>query len=388
MEQLNKGLTKHLYRMDEVLSSLRWSIINHNLHETAFWTLELYESNFIQECIETLETIWVYQIGFGSWFTLRLIQSVYDTGDINQENLVSLTCAFAKQRHCDSTIFHLLLRGAIEVNWKPAFPHSMEYSTVSEGVEDCLKRGKLQEAWLMGRAMSIEDSWKLLDKIANKLNRTDALLIIKELRPSVYERLALAYILVSLNDAKWNLSQELINNHIPTEVHDAINEWTNDVSMRKRRAIKPRSEALLYLTRRSEQTPYVSSEPEIQENLETTLLNSEYWSSILDHYMTNGSWKSDDHKESFYDTFFPDDIPDEWSVASREMSHGRGLGKSIEQARPRFIHHTLQRSKSLELWNSVFPSNLDCSMEWDRLYSVKPVIECPIKPLKKAFEIV
>jgi hypothetical protein len=156
--------------------------------------------------------------------------------------------------------------------------------------------------------------------------------------------------------------------------------------MRKRRAIKPRIEALLYLTSRSEQTPYVSSEPDIQGGLLNSLKSSEYWSCILDHYMVNNEWKSDEHLESFYETYFPNDIPDEWSLESREMSHGRGLGKPLEQARSRFIHNTLQRSKSLELWNSQF-KNIDCSMDWSNLYSVKPLIQLPLKPVKKRFEI-
>jgi hypothetical protein len=167
-----------------------------------------------------------------------------------------------------------------------------------------------------------------------------------------------------------------------------MEDWKVETSMRKRRAIKPRAEALLYLTNRSEQTPYVSSEPDIQGGLLNSLKASEYWSCILEHYMTDGLWKSDEHLESFYDTYFPNDIPDEWSLQSREMSHGRGLGKPIELARSRFISHTLQRSKSIELWNSQFKSELDCTMDWSNLYSVKPTVQLPMKPLKKAFDIV
>jgi hypothetical protein len=120
-----------------------------------------------------------------------------------------------------------------------------------------------------------------------------------------------------------------------------------------------------------------------------TLKQSEYWSCILEHYMESGltTWKSDEHHESFYETYFPNDIPDEWSLQSREMSHGRGLGKPIDIARARFIHHTLQRSKSLELWNSQF-KEIDCTMDWSNLYSVKPVFQFPLKPLKKNFQIV
>lgn len=388
MKITNQSLTKHLYRLDEVLSSLRWSIITHNLLDTAFWTIELCESNFDQECLEMLETIWLYNIGFGSWFALRLIQSVYEEGEVSQENMIAITCALAKRRICDSTIFHLLLRGATTSNWKPMFPHSKEYKTIREGVEDCLERGKLNEAWLLGRSMSTDEQWSMLDTIANKLGRIDALSILKELRTCVYENLAAAYVLVSLDEITWVSSQGDLENKIPIEVEEAIAEWSQETSMRKRRAIKPKTEALLYLTARSEQTPYTSSEPDIQYGLIETLKKSEYWLCILEHYMSNNKWKSDEHLESFYKTYFPDDIPDEWSLQSREMSHGRGLGKTVEQARARFINHTLQRSKSLEIWNSQFKTEIDCTMDWSNIYSVKPELDLPLKAIKKTFDIV
>lgn len=389
MKISNNSLTKHLYRLDEVLSSLRWSIITHNIHDTAFWTIELCESNFEQECLEMLETIWLYNIGFGSWYSLRLIQSVYEDGGVSQENMISITCALAKRRICDSTIFHLLLRGATNSDWKPLFPHSNEYTTIQGAVEDCLRRGKLNEAWLLGRSMDIEKQWQMLEPIASSLGRSEALSVIKELRQCAYENLAAAYVLVSLDEVVWISSQEELENILPKEVEEAINDWQAETSMRKRRALKPKTEALLYLTSRSEQSQYTSSEPDIQMGLLDTLKKSEYWSCILEYYMTDGlrGWKSDEHLETFYETYFPEDIPDEWSLQSREMSHGRGLGKPLEEARSRFIYYTLQRSKSLELWNSRFNLNIDCTMEWSNLYSVKPVIQFPLKPIKKAFEI-
>uniref|UniRef100_A0A6C0AP60 Uncharacterized protein n=1 Tax=viral metagenome TaxID=1070528 RepID=A0A6C0AP60_9ZZZZ len=378
--------------MDEVLSSLRWSIITHNLTDTAFWTIELFESNLIQECIELLETIWLYHIGFGSWFALRLILYTYEAGDINQANLLAITCAFAKRRLCDSTVFHLLLRGAIanKKPWVPAFPHTTEYHTVQQAVLDCLKRGKLQEAWLLGRALTEEEQWTLLEGMANELGRSDELLVLKELRECRQESLASSYILVSLDHISWMQSQEVMDNTIPREVQSAIEEWNAldlSKSMRKRRAIKPKPEALL-LTARSKQTPYESSEPQIQDGLLHALRDSEYWSGILEPYMNGDKWKTQRHKELFYDTHFPQEIPDEWSLADREQSHGRGLGKSEEQARARFIQLTLQHSKSLELWNSRFPNGFDCSMDWTALYSSRPIFSLPMKPVKKVFEII
>ena len=152
--------------------------------------------------------------------------------------------------------------------------------------------------------------------------------------------------------------------------------------------MKPKPEGIMYLTRRSEQSVYESSEPEVQLGLEKTLLESEYWSEIIGYYMKDGKWKSSLDKEAFYEKFFPQDIPDEWSLADREKSHGRGLGKPLSLARRRFIYYTLQRSKSIELWNSQFPSDIDCSMDWGSLYDGLNIkIALPLKPLRKVLEI-
>lgn len=390
MNPLKQFLTKHLYRVDEVLSSLRWSIITHTLTDTAFWTIELYESNLIQECIDLLENIWIHHVGFDSWFLLKCIQGVYETGEISQSNLVKLSCVMARRKTHDSTTFHLLLRGATSPSWKPIFPHSKEYQNLEEAVTDCIKRGKLKEAWLLSRSMEPSEQWILLESIAAIRGRKEAIETIKTLGTSIYAQLAIAYILVSLDDTAWIRSQEEIEHILPVEVIQAIDDWSKETSMRKRRAIKPKPEALLHLTLRSQQSPYISSESDIQENLLKSLEASEYWSTILSSYMLKGNWISDIRKESFFETFFPQDIPDEWSLKDREQSHGRGLGKSIEQGRSRFIYYTILRSKSLKLWNSVFPE-LDCSMEWDSIYDElkkKSKIEFPMTPIKKIFEII
>ena len=389
MKITNYSLTKHLYRLDEVLSSLRWAIITHNIHDTAFWTVELCESNFEQECADMLETIWITHIGFGSWFSLRLIQHIYEEGAISQEDLVKITCSLSKRKLTDSTIFHLLLRGATTPsNWRPIFPHTKEYKTIEEAVEDCLNRKKITEAWLLGRSMSIEAQWKMLSALSEKKGRNKAFDILREFRCSVYENLAAVYVLIAIDEITWISSQEPIDNTIPIEIEEAMDDWAIESSMRKRRILQPKPEALLYLTRRSEQSVYETADSEITGNIEDILLKSEYWSSILGSYMLNEKWISDDHKECFYDTFFPDDIPDEWSLSDREKSHGRGLGRIVEQARIRFINATLQRSKSFELWNPQI-SGYDCSMEWDTLYTElqKIKIELPLKPVRKVFEI-
>ena len=40
------------------------------------------------------------------------------------------------------------------------------------------------------------------------------------------------------------------------------------------------------------------------------------------YWKPKACWETDDEKEEFYDTYFPADIPDEWSREDQEKSHG------------------------------------------------------------------
>ena len=56
------------------------------------------------------------------------------------------------------------------------------------------------------------------------------------------------------------------------------------------------------------------------------LWGSEFWDEVV---AERGGWqavRSDDAvREWFYDTYFPDDIPDEWSRIDQAKSHGGGV---------------------------------------------------------------
>lgn len=392
MKFVNKGLTKHLYRIDEVLSSLRWSIINKHIYEAMFWGIEVYESDMLQDALEMLEHVWLTNIGFGSWFCFRLIQAIYSDGEINCDQWLSVISAFTRTEIRDSTIFHLLIRGALtSPSWHPHFSHSSAYMTISNAVSDCLRRGKLMDAWLLGRALDPSDQWAILTEIASDKGCHDQLEMLRIFRPNIYECLASAYVLVAIDSITWASSQQSMDDYISDEIQTAIRKWCEETNMRKRRVIQVRDQAILYTCLRSG----LSSESDIMLSLESTLKQSPYWANILNSYMKHDKWISDIKKEEFYDAHFPQDIPDEWSAEDRAKSHGPGLGLTQAQTRMQYILHTLQCSKSLELWSSKFSPELDCSMEWGTIYSnllescfanLKPLF--PKKPVTKKFEII
>jgi hypothetical protein len=66
-------------------------------------------------------------------------------------------------------------------------------------------------------------------------------------------------------------------------------------------------------------------------NIEKYLVECPFWDEILSEYADVDSdtniinWHSDDKMEEFYDKYFPDDIPDEWTKKDKLKSHGDGI---------------------------------------------------------------
>jgi hypothetical protein len=64
-------------------------------------------------------------------------------------------------------------------------------------------------------------------------------------------------------------------------------------------------------------------------HVEPSLIGCPFWEEAISEYgvIEEGCivWNSDDDLEDFYDRYFPDDIPDEWTKAEKAVSHGDGL---------------------------------------------------------------
>ena len=393
MEHFKNCLTIHLYRKDEALASIRWAILSRNHTEAVFWGLELYDSNMESDAIQMLHTTWVSRLGFGtgSWF--RFIQ-IQGTGKhVDRDDWCKLIVSLCRASLHDTTAFYLLIRGASTAyTWQPAFAHSKEYLTLDVALDHTLRRGKLLEAWLLSRAVGATAQWSILVKIATEKGRHHAIKLLRNSLLLPIEQLAAAFVLVTLNQVAWAAAQLPTVITLPAELVQAIEGWDSTDSLRLRRAIKVKPEAIVYTCRRSSQSVSESNEHEIQGDLEINLVTSSYWQGVLKPYRKANSWKSDVLKEKFYDLFFIHDIPDEWSLADREKSHGRGLGKPDDHALKQFVHHTFQRSETLGLWD--YDKTLDSleSLDFTQLYSTLQeqclkAIRLPLCIITKTFEL-
>ena len=349
---------------------------------------------------DLLISTWVQWIGFGK-SCFSVIGDLLKVTEMDRDEFIHNLYALCRLPR-DSTGFSILLMGSLKPSrWQPRFAHATQYMTIEEATEDCLKRGKLSEAWLLARALYPEVQWTVLNKIAETKGRTAELDIVRQFEFDCISRVA-AFILVSISDeALANCILPYSKPQIVSELIGAVEDWDSQDSIRKRRIYKIRPEAITFWCSRSSISVSDSLLNDIECNLEINLRESHCWKTILEDYEENGSWKSDQFKEMFYNTYFPwinDDIPDEWSLKDKEQSHGRGLGKRPEIGLRHFINGVINSKNCIGMYKPIskltekdeLPQNLD----WDSVYE-SMICECsdslksalPFRPVKKEFVI-
>jgi len=109
-------------------------------------------------------------------------------------------------------------------------------------------------------------------------------------------------------------------------------KWTENQGRRKARIKSPPDDALHADTTRGSMSSKYSNIFDLREPIGSLAESAQFWQIALNKYgisVTEGeiSFPNDETYESFYATYFPDDIPDEWSKADQERSHGRGYAE-------------------------------------------------------------
>jgi len=101
--------------------------------------------------------------------------------------------------------------------------------------------------------------------------------------------------------------------------------WKSTYGCRKGRAYVIKKECLYGKTARGSMTVEESNLLEIY-NSEELIKGQKVYNEIINIFSSFEAFKEDsDRYDEFYDNFFHDDIPDEWSLQEQEKSHGKGI---------------------------------------------------------------
>jgi len=309
-------LTRHLYRIDEVKANCKYALLKKNYREALFWSMELIDTLMNEELRDTMISAWFLGVGRCSYtLLLELLQA-------DRDNLLEFVGAFCSVER-DASIYSLLALGSLDWEKQPdrVVPLELGGSELPKDIRcivRAIKQGKTLFAWTLLRCRWETDAWDIL--LGHALSREHSMLKrLQDMKTHIWEsRAAALLILCDKVGGNWKAVRRYIDETL-------FYEWTDLEGKRARRIFKIRPEAILYGTERGEMARETTNIKEIREPL-TALYGSPYWDTVAEEF---GGWrpiyKNDESKETFYDLYFPGDIPDEWSRADQEKSHGLGL---------------------------------------------------------------
>lgn len=110
-------------------------------------------------------------------------------------------------------------------------------------------------------------------------------------------------------------------------------QWNSMIGRRKARVYAIPEAALTPATTRGSLPIKYTNIADIREPVGLLSEGCKFWQETLQAAGITAtdesvSFPNDDVLEKFYEEFFPDDIPDEWSAADQQKSHGRGCLKA------------------------------------------------------------
>ena len=308
-------LTRHLYRIDEVKASCKYALIKKNYREALFWSMELIDTLMGDDLKQIMVSAWFEGVGRCSYPLL------FDLLHAETEELLQYVGAFCSTER-DASIYSLLVLGSLD--WEKQYDYVVPMQVVAEDKEvrcilRALKQGKSLFAWTLLRCRWSLDAWDILLDTKPLSRERSVIETLRAMTTHKWESRAAAVLLVSDKmGGGWKAVRHSMDDAL-------FEEWSALEGRRARRIYRCRPEAIVYGTQRGELSRGATNIQEIREPL-TALYGSPYWDTVAEDF---GGWrpiyKNDESKETFYELYFPDDIPDEWSREDQEKSHGVGL---------------------------------------------------------------
>jgi hypothetical protein len=206
-----------------------------------------------------------------------------------------------------------------------------------------LYQGKARCAWWMAQRLDAARVWELLEWYCGT--------IITESCRSIYQTCLLALqgyedllgyrseeydvvvrcaavLMMCLTPHQQTESVRLMIAALDSRVVEKVAEW-NALYGRRAGRVYSLPTGCLYGTTWRGQSKWTQHNRAQLHHIEPQLLGCPFWDEAIAEYgvVVHGciQWRSAEDMEAFYDRFFPDDIPDEWTQEEKCKSHGDGI---------------------------------------------------------------
>ena len=334
------ALTRNLYRHDEVLAALRFSLVQGRIAAAVYWVQEGIESDMDVEIFQTLLSVWLTCVGVQNipWLGW-LVEAL--RGDLDEATIISLTTELANSVK-DCSVFALLAIGLDRPSGSPdhvgkdvPIPAALAgRSPLEQTFAKALVQGKAELAFSLAAPLWSSGA---ADEILWEIQPLAVFSKIQEvLEPIWSDEFVWPFRALAILMACHK--RDYMGVPLPPAPKECVEVWAErkEQPMRKRRELAVPPECLYWGTKRGSLPVRKSVETDIMGNLRHMLRSSPFWADKMEDL----------------DAYLTSDIPDEWSSADRQKSHGRGIlsGPAAD--------HALLLQGSLKRMYGVAPSKM------------------------------
>jgi len=422
-------LSRHFYSLEEVQAALLYTTSHNTPTEALFWCQELVISGSISEAISTLFQSWLWHTGpMRLQWLVNVWRSSLITEELSEDDILLATYRLAaiNQNQRDNSLWNILM---LTMENPSKMPDRVTRKTppLSQEIVDkkelyfirAMFQGKARSAWWISQYLAIDRIWFLLDWFLENVPS-----VFKEEYKVCFSALKNYELLLGYKSAEYDIivrctainmmcisvkRQELsfkVEPEIDVRNLQILNELDLSVGRKERRVHKIPT-ACLYGTTTRGMAQWTQKNYTQLYNVEKYLIGCPFWDEALVKYSTildSGiiQWHSDDTMEQFYDKYFPDDIPDEWTLLDQQQSHGDGILGPNDKVKLSKWSRTFMSKLPHLAWNTTKATNIylekldinDCTdssigdcidkiFENYKMDSILPFSEDELEPVKK-----
>ena len=367
-------LTRNLYRLEEVKASLIFCLVNGKTKSALFWCEEILASECGWILGEVLLKCWIW---YACPYDVTLINNIRnadydcDVDDAIIQIVMRLISAIQKGERNVIRTLTLGLRTHPTGGYTKKPKQEQKKTEIHHILSDAGCRGLGDRLWYyLSRNLEFAPNLRLLIRGSKKEKKILGNAIQTLIDLSAYEEfklptLAACCLIISCrSDKRKIICKKSDFDGVPNH-RLSIASWLAEQGKRTGRIFDVEPVGILGLRKQS-------SMQEIREIYPALKEGTPFWKRIASAY----DLSDDSSKESFYDTWFPNDIPDEWSLDDQNKSHGNAASSLSCRKYNELYFRSFVKSKyfGLYLWLAEKQANfLDFESLYKNIKSMAPL---------------
>lgn len=415
-------LSRHFYSLDEVQSALYYTSSRSQPNEVLFWCQELLLSGCVGETISTLFESWIWNIGPFHLNWLLHAWKTLSSSELSIEDILLSAYQLSIYSSRDHSLWNIIVHQIKDPTIPDRVtPKSPPYFPSNDPKDIYFIRAifqhKAQSAWWISHYIQNTHLWYLLnwyvDNILSEYSTyyKECFEIFQNYDKLLgycsdeYNKIMLcvAILSVCLSKQKRKESFQSISLKISLSSSQFLEELSSHIGYSSFRKYSIPILSLYGTTSRG--CSQWSQNNKIQlHQVENYLIGCSFWEEAIEEYgrivgeeKKEIEWESDEKMEEFYEKYFPNDIPDEWTKQEKDKSHGDGiLGPKDKINLYQYSKKYLSKLSRMA-WNKTNSTQKYLEQQsisechpnaiFSLSYTLPPLIESSLQPVHKKFII-